>query len=361
MLQRSRFGAPLVLLLVLLNAAFAQNIPPRPAGEPAGSIAASASPSIPTMPADPAAIMALGSKLNGLDGTEISPWHIKATYQEFDSKGKLSGSASYEEFRISDKSYKRTYTSPTFTQTDYATERGLYRSGNQDWPGREETQVQIYLTAPIPLELGVPDTALKKQDLAVGATHLRCVISKLPGVFPVESAYCFEPDRPILRLAMSPDGQSQILFNNVVLFQGRFVAQDVELTRQNRPVLTIHIDELGSLPGAIEFNPPADVSQSIGGKIVLPEGTTISLLLAQVLPVYPTSAKEMHVEGTVILHVVVGKNGAVKSADVISGPAALRASAVDAVRLWTYRPFVLLGEATGIETDVRVIFSLGSG
>ena len=52
----------------------------------------------------------------------MSPWHVKATYQEFDSKGKLSGSGSYEEFRVSDKSYKRTYTSPTFTQTDYATE-----------------------------------------------------------------------------------------------------------------------------------------------------------------------------------------------------------------------------------------------
>jgi TonB family protein len=313
------------------------------------------------MPADPAAIMALGSKLNGLDGTEIPPWHIKATYQEFDSKGKLSGSGSYEEFRISDKSYKRTYASPAFTQTDYATERGLYRSGNQDWPGREETQVQIYLTAPIPLELGVPNTALKNQDLAVGATHRRCVISKLPRVFPVESAYCFEPDRPILRLAMSPDGQSQLLYNNVVLFQGHFVAQDVEVTRRNRPVLTIHIDELRSLPGAIEFNPPADVTQPIGGKIVLPEGTTSSLLLVQVLPVYPTSAKEMHVDGTVIMHVVVGQNGAVKSAGVISGPTALRASALDAVRLWTYRPFVLLGEATEIETDVRVIFSLGTG
>ena len=86
-----------------------------------------------------------------------------------------------------------------------------------------------------------------------------------------------------------------------------------------------------------------------------------SLLLAQVLPVYPASAKEMHVEGTVIMHVTVGKDGVVKSADVISGPSALRASAVDAVRQWTYRPFVFLGEASEIETDVRVIFSLGSG
>jgi len=353
--QTLRFGAVVVLSLVLLTAAFGQNSPPPESGEATPS----ASPTIASMPIDPAAIMSLGSKLNGLDGAEMSPWHVKATYQEFDSKGKLSGSGSYEEFRVSDKSYKQTYTSPTFTQTDYATEGGLYRTGNQEWPGREETQVRIYLTSPIPVELGVPNTALKRQDLAVGVTHLRCVTLKLPQAFPVESGYCFEPDRPILRLAMSPDGQSQILYNNVVQFLGHFVAQDVDFTYQNKRVLTIHIDELGSLPGTTGFNPPADVTQSIGRKIVLPEKTTSSLLLVQVLPVYPVSAKEMHVDGTVIMHVTVGKNGAVKSADVISGPNALRASAVDAVRQWTYRPFVFLGEATEIETDVRVIFSLG--
>jgi hypothetical protein len=209
MLRTSRLGAPLVLSLVLLNAAFGQNRPPPPSGEATGQTTPSASPSILSMPTDPAAIMTVGSKLNGLDGSEISPWHLKATYQEFDSKGKLSGSGSYEEFRVSDRSYKRTYTSPTFNQTDYATERGLYRSGNQDWPGRQETEVQIYLTAPVPVELGVPKTALKKQDLAVGVAHLRCVTLKLPQVFPVESAYCFEPDRPVLRLATSPDGLSQ--------------------------------------------------------------------------------------------------------------------------------------------------------
>jgi TonB family protein len=314
------------------------------------------------MPTDPAAIVALGSKTNGLSGHEISPWHIKATYQKFDRNGKLSSSGSYEEFWFSDKSYKRTYTSPTFTQTEYGTERGLYRSGSQDWPGRQETQVRMYLTSPIPATLGLRDLQLKDESLSVGSTHLQCVTLKSTGVFPASSAYCFEPDRPMLRLALSPDGLSQNVYNGVVEFQGHFIARDISVTYRNKPLLAIHVDEIGGLSESArtEITPSLDAAGPLAGQIVVPEETMSSLLLAQVLPVYPVSAKEAHVEGTVILHIRVGKDGSVTSADAISGPNGLRTTAVDAVRKWMYRPFVFLGEPAEVDTNVKVIFTLGN-
>jgi hypothetical protein len=76
----------------------------------------------------------------------------------------------------------------------------------------------------------------------------------------------------------------------------------------------------------------ADAAGPLTGKIAVPEETMTSFLLVQVPPVYPVSAKQMHVEGTVILHIIVGKDGVVTSANAISGPDELRTTAVDAVR-----------------------------
>lgn len=349
----SQVVSVLFVAFALCGATFAQ--------DSANTSVQSVAPNNPGIPTDPAAILADGSNLNGLNGPGISPWHIKATYQKFDTKGKLSSTGSYEEFWFSDRNYKRTYTSPTFTQTEYATERGLYRSGSQDWPGREEAQVRMYLTAPIPAELGVANAQLNAENLDVGSARLRCVTLKAPRVLPVESAYCFEQDHPVLRIVLSPDGMTQQVYNNVVRFQGRFIAREILVTYRKKPVLTIHIDEIGGLPGndMTESNLPSDATGPIAGKIVIPEETMTSLLLAQVPPVYPASAKEIHVDGTVILRITVGLDGTVKSADAISGPAVLRMAATDSVRQWTYRPFTLLGEPTEIETKVRIIFTLG--
>jgi protein TonB len=85
-----------------------------------------------------------------------------------------------------------------------------------------------------------------------------------------------------------------------------------------------------------------------------------ALLLVHVLPIYPVVAKDAHLQGAVVLHVTVGKDGAVKSADIISGPNPFRTAAADVVRHWVYRPFMFLGDATEVETNVTITFTLGN-
>jgi TonB family protein len=57
-----------------------------------------------------------------------------------------------------------------------------------------------------------------------------------------------------------------------------------------------------------------------------------------VKPTYPTIALQMRIEGTVRLQAVVGSNGSVNNVIVVSGPPALRNSAVDCVKQWQYEP-----------------------
>jgi protein TonB len=73
--------------------------------------------------------------------------------------------------------------------------------------------------------------------------------------------------------------------------------------------------------------------------------------------VYPLQAQQAHVEGTVVLSAVIGKDGSVQSAKVVSGPPLLTQAAVDAVKRWRYKPYSLNGEPVEVETEIKVKFA----
>jgi protein TonB len=77
--------------------------------------------------------------------------------------------------------------------------------------------------------------------------------------------------------------------------------------------------------------------------------------------VYPPIAKQAHVQGAVVLHAIIGKDGRIKNLQVQSGNAMLTQAAIDAVQNWRYKPFILSGEPTEVETTVTVNFSFGGG
>lgn len=81
-------------------------------------------------------------------------------------------------------------------------------------------------------------------------------------------------------------------------------------------------------------------------------------LLTKAVPIYPPSAKKAKIQGKVVLSSVIGTDGMVEEIRVISGPAELQQSAIDAVRQWTYRPYLLNGQPVEVETTVNIIYSL---
>jgi len=81
-------------------------------------------------------------------------------------------------------------------------------------------------------------------------------------------------------------------------------------------------------------------------------------MIRQIQPVYPQIAKTAHVQGTVILHAIIAKDGTVQELQYISGPALLMRSAMDAVRQWKYQPTLLNGEPVEVDTTISVVFTL---
>ena len=92
--------------------------------------------------------------------------------------------------------------------------------------------------------------------------------------------------------------------------------------------------------------------------VVISSGVAIGMLIQKTPPVYPPIAKSARVSGTVVLHAIIAKNGAIKDLHVVNGPAMLQQSALDAVRTWRYRPYKLNNEPTEVETTINVVFNL---
>ncbi len=100
--------------------------------------------------------------------------------------------------------------------------------------------------------------------------------------------------------------------------------------------------------------PPKPTQQRvrIGGNV------QAAKMVRQIQPMYPQIAKTAHVQGTVILHAIIAKDGSVQELQYVSGPALLMRSAMDAVRQWKYQPTLLNGEPVEVDTTISVVFTL---
>ncbi len=94
-------------------------------------------------------------------------------------------------------------------------------------------------------------------------------------------------------------------------------------------------------------------------KINISAGVMAGQLLQQIHPQYPPIAKAARIQGTVVLQATISKQGTIENLRVMSGPAMLQQAAIDAVKQWRYRPYLLNNEPVEVDTTVNVIFTLG--
>jgi len=102
---------------------------------------------------------------------------------------------------------------------------------------------------------------------------------------------------------------------------------------------------------------------NVGAKPVLQrlnisQGVSTGLLIKKVDPVYPQGALHLRIEGAVQLMATISKNGDISRVQVLSGDKQLSGAAVDAVKRWKYKPYLLNGEPVEIDTQITVNFRL---
>lgn len=123
----------------------------------------------------------------------------------------------------------------------------------------------------------------------------------------------------------------------------------------------------GGVPGGLGLVPPRLVAVNRPvlaaapqeKRVAVSEGLLEGFLIRRVVPVYPPLARNARVQGVVLLQAVISREGTIEGLRLASGHPLLTQAAMDAVRQWRYKPYMLNREPVEVETEITVKFTLG--
>jgi periplasmic protein TonB len=103
----------------------------------------------------------------------------------------------------------------------------------------------------------------------------------------------------------------------------------------------------------------ANVTSNAAERVQMSADTT-EVVTHPVKPGYPLLARQMKVQGSVVLRALISKEGTIQDLHVVSGPAILASAAQDAVRQWRFKPHFVGSEAVETQADITVNFTIST-
>lgn len=326
-------------------------------------------PTGPVVPQDPKEVLVAAALVNGLDAPGLKPWHILVSYDKFDEDGDNVDSGTYEEYWAGPKQYRLSYSSHDFSQTDVATDKGLYRAGADKWPGELQMRVRDEFVRPMFREMDLLYGKPEKKMLDFGNVQLPCVMLRRSDTVTQivsESAlatFCFEPDSLMLRYSKGGMTASTVLdqtvYDKIVKFQGQYVARDVQVKRVGKLFLKLQLEKLELITqlGTADFAPPKDSVAVAEQRIVLdPRMLELDYLLHREWTQYPRSLYAHG--GRALMKFVIGKDGHVTEARFVDGTPEMKKPLEQAIKKYVYRPFIVRGEPVEVEVTQEYFFKV---
>jgi hypothetical protein len=319
--------------------------------------------SLPTeaMPKDATQLMMLVIKRNGLDTPGLRPWHLAATYRIFDNDKKPREQGTFEMWWAAPDSYKVSMASPSFKQTRYQTTDGSYFVGAQTWAPYPESAVERELINPVPEISQSPAPQFLTRAAEDGEKSIQCLrelsTQNTPPMLQMP-AYCVSNDGPAVRVKSSFRGRTT--YDDIVLFDGQYVARKIRIDRNTFPVLHIQVTKLEPAPSSLDddLRPPSTAVLAPARK---PDPAPDSIVTGKKLPCnipvrLRNEATHLLVHGSVSVAVNVSKDGEVTDAEVVSGPEPLWPIALEIAKTCRFEPSFLDGEPVEIHTSTVGFF-----
>src|SRR5579863_226067 len=154
------------------------------------------------------------------------------------------------------------------------------------------------------------------------------------------------------------------------------IPQKVQMIKEEEapPPVMASTGVVGGVPGGVPGGSMGGVigsvlssTPTVAPKIAAPQRVRVSsgvqsgLLVRRVNPVYPPLARQARIQGVVLLQAEISKEGNIINLQLISGHPMLAPAAIEAVKQWKYKPYLLNGEPVEVETQVQVNFTLAGG
>ena len=303
---------------------------------------------------------------SSIDDPALKPWHLKLTFQLLNKKGDTEEGSVEEWWSAEDD--KRVYTSPSYKATEIRRGKEIYRTKGQGSAPYLLELLRDEIVHPLAddeeMEKSVPD--LRTQNF--GKVKLDCIMLDHPiknvaypplGLFPT---YCLNQDDDRLRISVRYASED-VARNTIGKFQDRGVPIDLAVTIQSVTVAKAHIAILAAAsPDKNFFEPDESLQSQNTAATPLNGGVIAGRKLSGDVPFYPDVDKQNHTSGTVHLHAVIGTDGHIHQLSVVDTPSpTLAISALQAVRTWTYKPYLLNGLPCSVETTITVNYNFGPG
>ncbi len=154
------------------------------------------------------------------------------------------------------------------------------------------------------------------------------------------------------------------------------IPKKVEMIKEDEapPPVMASTGVVGGVPGGVPGGSMGGVigsvlssTPTVAPKIATPQRVRVSsgvsqgLLVRRVNPTYPPLARQARIQGTVILQAQISKDGTIENLQLVSGHPMLAPAAIEAVKQWKYKPYLLNGEPVEVDTQVQVNFTLSGG
>ena len=114
------------------------------------------------------------------------------------------------------------------------------------------------------------------------------------------------------------------------------------------------LSESSRLAAVPKLSKPAPTVQ----RVRVSQGVTKGMVVYRIEPAYPPLAREARIQGVVVLTAIINKDGNIQNLQLVSGHPMLAPAAIDAVKHWRYKPFLLNGQPVEVETTVTVNFRM---
>jgi len=305
------------------------------------------------------------SASNAIDDAQMKPWHLKLSFQLFDPKGVATEKGTVEEWWAGPLMHQTVYTSPSYTGTEVRTKDGLYRTKGASSAPDLLRLILLQVVHPMPSEEDIASSKPALRTLTFGKGKFDCimldqalknVVDPPLGLFPT---YCFDHDFDTLRISLDFVSQSTIR-NDIGKFLGHSVPISQTTSFGSVNAITAHLESLETMTGEPDFAPSADLEKVNPNLVKVSSNLVKGARIGGIDPIYPQRARQNHVSGSVLISAVIGRDGRVHSMKLISAPDSdLAIAALAAVRQWIYKPYLLNGEPTEVQTTVTANFKFG--